>query len=36
LSALRRVDAAAARLNPYFLWVIFAGYLNLALWLLSR
>lgn len=32
-----RVDAAAARLQiPYLLWLIFAGYLNLAVWLLSR
>lgn len=32
-----RVDRMAARLQiPYLLWLMFAGYLNLAVWLLNR
>ena len=31
------IDRTAALLQlPYFLWVLFAGYLNLAIWLLNR
>lgn len=31
-----RVDAPAARLQiPYLIWVLFAGYLNLGVWLLN-
>ena len=33
----RKVDKTAARLQiPYLLWVAFAGYLNLGVWLLNR
>ena len=33
----RRVSPAAAYLQiPYVLWVVFAGYLNLGIWLLNR
>ena len=35
--AFRKVDSAAAWLQlPYLLWVTFAGYLNLGVWLLNR
>lgn len=35
--AFRRVDALAAKLQiPYLLWVSFAAYLNLGVWLLNR
>ncbi len=35
--AFRRVDRTAAYLQvPYLLWVAFAGYLNLGVWLLNR
>ena len=37
ISAFRRADLAAARLQlPYLLWVTFAGYLNLGVWILNR
>lgn len=37
LRAFRRVDPPAARLQlPYLLWVSFAAYLNLGVWLLNR
>ena len=33
----RKVDTLAAKLQiPYLLWVAFAGYLNLGVWLLNR
>jgi len=35
--AFRAVSPAAAKLQiPYLLWVTFAGYLNLGVWLLNR
>lgn len=35
-SAFSRVDKAAARLQiPYLVWVAFAGYLNLGVWVLN-
>ena len=35
--AYSKVDRTAARLQvPYLLWVTFAGYLNLGVWLLNR
>ena len=35
-SAFSRVDKAAARLQiPYLVWVAFAGYLNLGVWILN-
>ena len=35
--AFRRVDPLAAKLQiPYLLWVSFAGYLNLGVWILNR
>ena len=35
--AFRKVDPAAAWLQlPYLLWVTFAGYLNLGVWILNR
>lgn len=34
--SFRKVDSLAARLQiPYLLWVAFAGYLNLGVWLLN-
>ncbi len=36
ISAFSRVDKAAARLQiPYLVWVAFAGYLNLGVWVLN-
>lgn len=36
LLSFRRVDRPAAALQyPYLLWVLFAGYLNLGVWLLN-
>lgn len=35
--SFRQVDPAAAKLQiPYLLWVTFAAYLNLGIWLLNR
>ena len=37
LLSFRRLDAPAGRLQlPYLLWVAFAAYLNLGVWLLNR
>ena len=37
LLAFRRVDSLASALQyPYLLWVLFAGYLNLGVWMLNR
>ena len=37
LLAFRRVDHVASALQyPYLLWVLFAGYLNLGVWMLNR
>lgn len=37
LISFRRVDRTAAALQyPYLLWVLFAGYLNLGVWMLNR
>ena len=37
LLSFREIDrTAAALLLPYLLWVGFAGYLNLGVWLLNR
>lgn len=37
LLAFRRVDRPASALQyPYLLWVLFAGYLNLGVWMLNR
>ena len=37
LRAFKRVDELAGRLMiPYLVWVSFAGYLNLGVWLLNR
>lgn len=37
LLTFRKADAAAGWLQlPYLLWVAFAGYLNVAVWLLNR
>lgn len=36
ITAFSRVDKAAARLQiPYLVWVAFAGYLNLGVWVLN-
>ena len=35
--SFRQVDPLAAWLQvPYLIWVTFAGYLNLGVWLLNR
>lgn len=37
IALFHKVDATAAKLQiPYLLWVAFAGYLNLGVWILNR